>query len=120
MRRRAWIRTARIVAVPEPEVAHSFGVAAHPCAASTMMVAELAGGRRALKAERLASLQTWATATLPASPRVVGHRIETTCGVARTRSGPIERMAAGGRRMRALIRPRGRSKLASGLKGDDA
>ena len=41
-----------------------------------------------------ALLKVWATATLPASTNVVGHHIETTCGVSYTRSGLVELMAA--------------------------
>ena len=55
---------------------------------------DFAGGHRALNAEQLASLKSWATATLPASTNVVGHHIETTYGVSYTRSGLVKLMAA--------------------------
>ena len=55
---------------------------------------DFVGGHRALNAEQLASLKTWATATLPASTNVVGHHIETTYGVSYTRSGLVKLMAA--------------------------
>ncbi len=55
---------------------------------------DLAGGYRALNGEQLALLKVWVTATLPATTNVVGHHIETTCGVSYTRSGLVELMAA--------------------------
>ena len=55
---------------------------------------DLAGGYRALNGEQLALLKVWVTATLPATTNVVGHHIETTCGVSYTRSGLVKLMAA--------------------------
>jgi transposase len=54
---------------------------------------DLAGGHRALNANQLDALKAWATPTLPASTRLIGHYIETSFGVSYTRSGLIKLMA---------------------------
>ena len=55
---------------------------------------DFTGLHRALTAEQLSQLTSWARATLPASTNVVGHFIETTFGVCYTRSGLVKLMTA--------------------------